>query len=67
MQLRSPAPPGSFSFPNIACKGSTAMEFKQLLMLTILLLSGIIGSIYVIYVLQTIDKDDENGHDDHGH
>jgi hypothetical protein len=44
------------------------MEFKQIMMLSILLLAAVIGSAYLIYVLETLDKDDDsNGHDDANH
>jgi hypothetical protein len=44
------------------------MEPKQILMLTILILSAIIGSAVLVYKLETIDREDKgDGHDEHGH
>lgn len=45
------------------------MEPKQILMLTILLLSAVIGSAYLVYKLESLDREDNsdgNG-DDQGH
>jgi len=45
------------------------MEPKQILMLTILLLSAVIGSAVLVYKLETLDREDNNDGDgnDHGH
>lgn len=49
------------------------METKQLVMLIFLLAVAFVGSGALIYVLQSLDRDEDgngggsHGHDDHGH
>lgn len=43
------------------------MELKQIIMLAVLLISGVIGSAFLITTLNRLDHEEEKGNPDEGH